>query len=88
MRFPVFVVVLLVSAVSLSASDYYAFTNVKRVDSNLYSGKSGYNDFLVETSMCLHLTIGEDATVKWDGMSGIIVWEDNSTCDVKNIIRR
>lgn len=79
---------LFVSALSLSASDYYKFSNVKKVDNNLYSGQNGVSTYLIETSLCLHLTLGEDAALRWDGFSGTIIWEDNSTCAVKQIMQR
>jgi hypothetical protein len=77
MRFPILVAALLASAVSLSASDYYSFTNVKRLRTPVWR-ESSFKEYLIETSTCLHLTIGEDVTVKWDGYSGTAIWDDNS----------
>lgn len=75
-------------AVYLSGSDFYAVTNVKQPDRNVYSGQSGGGSYQIQTSHCLHRAMGEDATVKWDGSSGTIVWQDNSTCSVKKMGRR
>ena len=64
-------------------AEYYKLPSTKRIDQDLYrSGK-----ILIETRYCYHYTYGEDATLKYDGISGSkIIWSDDSTCDVKKII--
>ena len=77
--------VLLVATAAFSlAAEAYKLTGVKRVDSDLYRSGNLY----IETRYCYHYTYGEDAILKWDGLSGKIIWDDNSTCDVKKIFRK
>lgn len=74
-------------AIPLSAADYYKLNNVKRLDQNLYKADGG---IIIETQFCMHLTLGEDAILKWDGIyspDNKIVWDDDSSCDVKKLLR-
>lgn len=74
-------------ATPLSAADYYKLSGVKRVDTDLYKAEGG---LIIETQFCLHLTLGEDAILKWDGaysMDNKIVWDDDSSCDVKKLVK-
>lgn len=73
-------------AVVALAVDYYKLTDVKRVDENLY--RSG--DLYIQTQYCYHYTYGEDAVLKWDGPYGDnkIIWQDDSTCQVKSIFKK
>jgi hypothetical protein len=51
---------------------------------NLYSANG---NLLLETWGCMHLTLGEDAILKWDGYRGKLIWEDDDfSCDVKKLI--
>ena len=72
----------------LMATDYYKLPATRRIDKDLY--RSG--QLLIETRFCFHLTIGEDAILKYEGsgdFSGsMIIWQDDSTCDVKRVISR
>lgn len=73
-------------ALALFAIEYYKLPSIKRLDQDLYrSGK-----ILVETRFCHHLTLGEDALLKYEGSTEYsgskIIWEDDSTCDVKKVI--
>jgi hypothetical protein len=79
---------LLISSISLSASDYYKLEWVKRVDQNLYSAKSGMTKVLIETQFCTEMTIGSDATLKYDryGSDNKIIFEDQSVCDVVKVV--
>ena len=47
----------------LGAADYYKLSNTKRLDQDMY--RSG--EFIVETRNCDHLTIGEEALLKYEG---------------------
>jgi hypothetical protein len=79
---------LLISATALSASDYYKLEWVKRVDQNLYSAKSGMTKVLIETRFCTEMTIGSDATLKYDryGYDNKIIFEDHAVCDVVKVV--
>jgi hypothetical protein len=66
------------------AAEVYKLTGVKRVESDLY--RSG--DVYIQTRYNYHYTYGEDAILKWDGFSGKIIWDDDSTCEVKKIFRK
>jgi hypothetical protein len=69
------------------ASEYYKVSNVKRLDQNLYRSSSG---LYIQTQFCFHLTLGEDAILKWEGKYGDnkIFWADDSTCQVVSIWNR
>lgn len=78
--------VLSVIPVPSTAAEYYKLEGVKRLDNNLYrSGK-----ILIETRYCFHLTLGETAVLRYEGsgeFSGsVIIWEDNSTCEVRKVL--
>ncbi len=70
----------------LVAADIYKLISVKRLEKDLYrSGK-----VLVLTRYCYHYTYGEDAILKYEGngeYSGSkIIWDDDSSCEVKRVI--
>jgi hypothetical protein len=68
------------------AADVYKLTGVKRVDDNLYKADGG---LIIQTNMCLHLALSEDAILKWEGPMSYgnrIIWDDDSTCDVKKVM--
>jgi hypothetical protein len=67
-----------------SPIESYKLSSVKRVDKDLYRSGNIY----IETKYCYRYTYGEDAILKWDGFSGKIIWDDNSTCDVKDVWRK
>jgi hypothetical protein len=75
--------VLLCSAPSSTAADYYQLPNIKRIDPNLYrSGK-----VVIVTNSCLHLTAGEEALLKYQGPGDYeIIWGDRSTCEVQRVL--
>jgi len=79
---------LLLAAAPLAATDYYKLDGIKKIDQDLY--KSG--KVLVETRFCFHITVGEDAILKYEGegeFSGSkVIWADETTCDVKKVIVR
>lgn len=66
------------------APETYKLSDVKRVDQDLYRSGNIY----IETRYCYHYTYGENAILKWDGFSGKIIWDNNSTCDVKKVFRK
>jgi hypothetical protein len=68
------------------ATDYYKLENVKRIDQDLY--RSG--DLYIQTQYCYHYTYGETAVLKWDGAYGDnkIIWNDDSTCKVKDLFKK
>ena len=79
------IAILLLVAVACAA-EYYKLPGTKRLDKDLYrSGKT-----LIETRYCYHYAYGEDALLKYEGSgqySGSkIIWDDDSTCDVKRVI--
>jgi len=71
-------------ALTVTAAEVYKLPGVKRVEKDLY--RSG--DFYIQTRYCYYYTYGEDAILKWDGFSGTVIWDDDSTCDVKKIFRK
>jgi len=72
--------VLMAVAVVLTASEMYKLSNVKRVEQDLY--RSG--NFYILTRYCYHYAYGETAILK----GGKIIWEDDSTCDVKEVFKK
>ena len=68
------------------AAEVYKLTGVKRIDDNLYKADGG---LLIQTRMCLHLALSEDAILKWEGPMSYdnkIIWDDDSTCGVAKIM--
>jgi hypothetical protein len=80
--------VILVSATFLPASDYYKLEQVKRVDQDLYSGRSGTAKVLIETRYCYEQTVGSDAILKYDryAYDNKIVFDDQQSCDVAKVV--
>ena len=81
---PILVLFLLLAvAVPIGAADYYQLPEIKRVDPDLYrSGK-----VVIVTRSCLHLTIGEEALLKYAGPGEYeIIWNDHSTCEVQRVL--
>jgi hypothetical protein len=79
------VTVHLLSSVA-SAAEVYKLSGVKRIDNNLYKADGG---LIIQTQLCLHLALSEDAILKWDGpisSDNKIIWDDDSTCEVKKIM--
>ena len=66
----------------VDATDYYELPNIRRIDRDLYlSGK-----VVIETRFCLHVPIGEEALLKYEGPGEYeVVWKDHSTCDVQRV---
>jgi hypothetical protein len=77
------VFVLACGTASSIAADYYQLPNIKRIDSDLYrSGK-----VVIATSSCLHMTVGEEALLKYEGPGEYeIIWSDRSTCEVQRVL--
>jgi hypothetical protein len=74
-------------AANMSASDYYKLTNVKRLETNLYKADG---NLLIETTLCLHLSVGEDAVLKWNGAysgDNKIIWDDGDSCAVSKLLK-
>lgn len=71
-------------AVPVSAEVYKV--HVKRLDQDLYKTSDG---FYIETQYCYHYTYGEDAILRYEQYSynNKIIWEDDSTCDVKRVFQ-
>ena len=86
MVFPIIALCIWLIGTALAA-EYYKVSGVKRVDQDLYKTSS---DLYIETKYCYHYTYGEDALLKWEGKNGAnkIVWDDDSTCDVKDIWKK
>jgi hypothetical protein len=67
-------------------ADYYKLRSVRRLDSNLYKAHDG---LYIETRFCFHLTLGEDALLRWEGQHSYnnkILWEDDdSPCEVAKV---
>lgn len=85
--FVVVAAALLLFCTASTAAYYYALRGVKRLDKDLYKSSDG---LYIETRYCYHYTFGEDAVLKWEGPYGDnkIIWDDDSTCQVKNIWRK
>lgn len=77
----------LLSVLPSARFEYYKVEQVKRVEANLYRGAG---DIYIETQYCYHYTYGETVLLRWEGKYGTnsIVWDDNSTCAVKNAWKR
>jgi len=75
--------VLLCSAASSPAADYYQLPNIRRIDPDLYrSGK-----VVIVTNSCLHITVGEEALLKYQGPGEYeIIWGDHTTCEVQRVL--
>lgn len=73
---------------SAVAASYYKLQWVKRVDQNLYSAKSGSAKVLVETKYCYEITVGEDATLKYDryAYNNKIIFASDTSCDVVKVV--
>lgn len=79
---------LLLSAATLSASEFYKLQQVKRLDSNIYSARNGVQKIIIETRFCFEMTLGSDATLKYEqgAYDNKIFFEDDTTCDVKKVV--
>lgn len=75
---------LIIASPSAAAEVYKIY--VKRVDSNLYRTDEGV---FIETQYCYHYSYGEEAILKYEQYSydNTIIWEDNTTCNVKRVFR-
>jgi hypothetical protein len=70
-------------AIPVKNGSYYQLPNIQRIDRDLYQSAK----VLIETRSCLHMTVGEEALLKYEGPGDYaIVWEDNSTCGVRTIV--
>lgn len=80
-------IVLFLCAVA-AASDYYKLQQVKRVDQDLYSAKSGSAKLVIETKYCYHYTLGSDAILKYSqyAYDNKVIFDDESSCDVAKVI--
>lgn len=80
------IVAVALAATSLIASAEVYKVYVKRVDSNLYKTSEGV---FIETQYCYHYSYGEEAILKYESYSydNKIIWEDDSTCDVKRVFK-
>lgn len=67
------------------AADFYKVSGVKRVEADLYRTSDNY---YIQTQYCYHYTYGEDAIIKQDGAGMKIIWDDNTSCQVKRIFRK
>src|SRR5258706_8025910 len=75
--------VLLFGGVATTAADYYQLPNIKRIEPDLY--RTG--TVVIVTSSCPHLTIGEEALLKYEGPGEYeIIWHDHSTCEVQRVL--
>jgi len=70
-----------------TAAEFYKLTGVKRVEKDLYKTDDG---IYIETKYCYQYAYGEDAVLKWEGKYGDnkIIWDDDSSCEVKDIWRK
>ena len=77
---------LLLASVSLAVYAEVYKVYVKRIDSNLYKTSEGV---FIETKYCYHYSYGEEAILKYKQYSydNKIIWEDDSTCDVKRVFQ-
>ena len=71
-------------AMPVSAEVYKVY--VKKIDENLYKTSDG---FYIETQYCYHYSYGEEAILRYEqySYSNKIIWEDDSTCDVKRVFK-
>ena len=75
--------VLACGTASSIAADYYQIPNIKRIDSDLYQSAK----VVIATSSCLHMTVGEEALLKYEGPGEYEnLWSDRSTCEVKRVL--
>jgi hypothetical protein len=69
-------------------AETYELTNVDRVASNLYKADSGSTQLIIETSLCLALTLRDDGLLVRSDSGGFQLFIDNSSgdvCDVRDI---
>jgi len=81
---PILVLLVLIGgAAPTTAADYYQLPNIKRIEPDLYrAGK-----VVIVTTACGHLTIGEQALLKYEGPGDYeIIWGDHSTCAVLRVL--
>lgn len=72
---------LLLSALAVPVfAEYYKLENVRRLEKDLYRSGQLY----IETRYCYHYTYGETAI--YNDSTRVIIWADNSTCEVKSIV--
>jgi hypothetical protein len=67
----------------------YALTQINRLDLNLYEARSGLATLLIETRLCLVLTLLDDGILDWQGSFGSTLFFDTfsgDVCDVNEVL--
>lgn len=79
---------IVLSALALSAGDWYKLTGVRRIDKDIYKADGG---LLIETKYCYEYIYGEDALLQYGGKydvdNKIVFPESNTACDVKGVYK-
>lgn len=85
-----FIALVLVLGIGAFASDFYSLSEVKRVEQDMYSARSGTTRVLIVTRYCYEYTYGEDAVLKYEPYSydNKIIFDDNTSCDVEKVMAR
>jgi hypothetical protein len=79
-------VLIVVSLATFAWAEFYKVHDLRKIDSNLYHSRIDH--VIIKTQLCLHLAVGEDAVVKWDGSNGKIFWDDDDeSCEVVGIYK-
>lgn len=78
----------LVLTTAAMASSYYQLSWVKNVDQNLYSANSGGQKVLIQTRLCLHIAVYQNAVLKYEpyAMDNKLIFDDDSVCDVDKVL--
>ncbi len=63
----------------------YDLWNIDRIDTNLYQARTVGADLLIETRLCLALTLLDDGILTWRGVAGSELSIDNFSGDVCNV---
>lgn len=75
---------------NLAHAEFYRLVNVRRVDSNLYSFRSGTVEGIVQTKYCYEFALFEDAILKYDRYSydNKIIFSNGTSCDVAGLFTK
>ena len=72
---------------SIAQAAFYKLSNVKRVDSNIYSFTSGTVSGIVQTKYCYEYAYYDDAVLRYDKSSyeNKLIFSSGEACDVADV---
>ena len=87
MKITVIFALLLVT--NIAHAEFYK-VNVRRVDGNLYSFKSGSVEGVIQTKYCYEYTYSDDAILKYEKGSyeNKLIFSSGTTCDVAGVFTK